>query len=67
LPLVRVNAIPADANPSGDIFGGRLLAQTKDPDQALATVKTWLSTAAAPNMGEHLLGRYSLGHTGNMR
>ena len=27
LPLVRVIAMPADANPNGDIFGGWLLAQ----------------------------------------
>jgi acyl-CoA thioesterase YciA len=26
-PLVRVMAMPADANPNGDIFGGWLLAQ----------------------------------------
>jgi acyl-CoA thioesterase YciA len=25
-PLVRVMAMPADANPNGDIFGGWLLA-----------------------------------------
>ena len=27
LPLVRVIAMPADANPNGDIFGGWLLSQ----------------------------------------
>jgi acyl-CoA thioesterase YciA len=27
LPLIRVIAMPADANPNGDIFGGWLLAQ----------------------------------------
>jgi acyl-CoA thioesterase YciA len=26
-PLIRVTAMPADANPNGDIFGGWLLAQ----------------------------------------
>ena len=26
-PLIRVMAMPADANPNGDIFGGWLLAQ----------------------------------------
>ena len=27
MPLVRVMAMPADANPNGDIFGGWLLSQ----------------------------------------
>ena len=27
MPLVRLMAVPADANPNGDIFGGWLLSQ----------------------------------------
>ncbi len=27
MPLIRVIAMPADANPNGDIFGGWLLSQ----------------------------------------
>jgi acyl-CoA thioesterase YciA len=37
LPLVRVIAMPADANPNGDIFGGWLLAQMDLAGGSLAT------------------------------
>ena len=37
LPLVRVIAMPADANPNGDIFGGSLLAQMDLAGGSLAT------------------------------
>lgn len=37
LPLVRVMAMPADANPNGDIFGGRLLSQMDLAGGSLAT------------------------------
>jgi acyl-CoA thioesterase YciA len=37
LPLVRVFAMPADANPNGDIFGGWLLAQMDLAGGSLAT------------------------------
>ena len=36
MPLVRVMAMPADANPNGDIFGGWLLAQMDLAGGALA-------------------------------
>jgi acyl-CoA thioesterase YciA len=36
-PLVRVIAMPADANPNGDIFGGWLLAQMDLAGGSLAT------------------------------
>src|SRR5215469_9496965 len=36
MPLVRVIAMPADANPNGDIFGGWLLAQMDLAGGALA-------------------------------
>ena len=29
-PLIRTIAMPADANPNGDIFGGWLMAQIND-------------------------------------
>ena len=37
LPLVRVMAMPADANPNGDIFGGWLLSQMDLAGGSLAT------------------------------
>jgi len=37
VPLVRVIAMPADANPNGDIFGGWLLAQMDLAGGSLAT------------------------------
>jgi acyl-CoA thioesterase YciA len=37
LPLVRVMAMPADANPNGDIFGGWLLSQMDLAKGSLAT------------------------------
>ena len=37
LPLVRVVAMPADANPNGDIFGGWLLSQMDLAGGSLAT------------------------------
>jgi acyl-CoA thioesterase YciA len=37
LPLVRMIAMPADANPNGDIFGGWLLAQMDLAGGSLAT------------------------------
>ena len=37
LPLVRVIAMPADANPNGDIFGGWLLSQMDLAGGSLAT------------------------------
>jgi len=37
LPMVRVIAMPADANPNGDIFGGWLLAQMDLAGGSLAT------------------------------
>jgi len=37
LPLVRVFAMPGDANPNGDIFGGWLLAQMDLAGGSLAT------------------------------
>jgi acyl-CoA thioesterase YciA len=37
LPLVRVIAMPADANPNGDIFGGWLLSQMDLARGSLAT------------------------------
>ena len=36
MPLVRVMAMPADANPNGDIFGGWLLSQMDLAGGALA-------------------------------
>jgi acyl-CoA thioesterase YciA len=36
LPLIRVMAMPADANPNGDIFGGWLLALMDLPGGSLA-------------------------------
>jgi acyl-CoA thioesterase YciA len=37
MPLVRVMAMPADANPNGDIFGGWLLSQMDLAGGSLAT------------------------------
>jgi acyl-CoA thioesterase YciA len=37
LPLVRVMAMPADANPNGDIFGGWLMSQMDIAGGSLAT------------------------------
>jgi acyl-CoA thioesterase YciA len=37
VPLVRVMAMPADANPNGDIFGGWLLSQMDLAGGSLAT------------------------------
>src|SRR6516165_8648977 len=37
LPLVRVMAMPADANPNGDIFGGWLMSQMDLAGGSLAT------------------------------
>jgi acyl-CoA thioesterase YciA len=37
LPLIRVIAMPADANPNGDIFGGWLLSQMDLAGGSLAT------------------------------
>ena len=37
LPLVRVIAMPVDANPNGDIFGGWLLSQMDLAGGSLAT------------------------------
>ena len=37
VPLVRVIAMPADANPNGDIFGGWLLSQMDLAGGSLAT------------------------------
>src|SRR5258705_14006947 len=36
LPLIRVMAMPADANPNGDIFGGWLLSQMELAGGSLA-------------------------------
>src|SRR5882757_6152629 len=51
LPLVRVIAMPADANPNGDIFGGWLLSQMDLAGGSLAAqrarggARPWRSTA----------------------
>jgi acyl-CoA thioesterase YciA len=37
-PLIRAIAMPADANPSGDIFGGWLMSQWISPPQMLPAV-----------------------------
>ena len=39
LPLVRIIAMPADANPNGDIFGGWLLSQMDLAGGSLAALR----------------------------
>ena len=55
LPLVRVFAMPADANPSGDIFGGWLLSQMDLAGGSLATQRARgrCATVAADGMVFH--------------
>ena len=51
MPLIRVMAMPADANPNGDIFGGWLLTRWTSPaagwplDVPGAAAQRWRSTA----------------------
>src|SRR5262249_56375479 len=53
LPLVRVIAMPADANPNGDIFGGWLLSQMDLAGGALAAQRAHgrCATVAVDGMG----------------
>ena len=44
MPLVRVIAMPADANPHGDIFGGWLLSQMDLAGGSLAAQRDRKST-----------------------
>ena len=55
LPLVRVIAMPADANPNGDIFGGWLLSQMDLAGRSLATRRAGgrCATAAFDGMVFH--------------
>ncbi len=39
MPLVRVIAMPGDANPNGDIFGGWLLSQMDLAGGSLAALR----------------------------
>src|SRR5271165_3334075 len=55
LPLVRVFAMPADANPNGDIFGGWLLSQMDLAGGSLATQRAGVrcATVAVDGMVFH--------------
>jgi acyl-CoA hydrolase len=55
LPLVRVIAMPADANPNGDIFGGWLLSQMDLAGGSLAAQRArgGCATAAVDAMVFH--------------
>lgn len=56
LPSLRTIAMPADANPSGDIFGGWIMAQMDlaGAIHASYTVKGRLVTVAVETMNFHL-------------
>src|SRR5579885_2426155 len=55
-PLIRVTAMPADANPNGDIFGGWLLAQMDlaGGNAAAQRAKGRVATVAVTAMTFHL-------------
>ena len=55
MPLIRVMAMPADANPNGDIFGGWLLSQMDLAGGSLATqrAKGRCATVAVDGMVFH--------------
>src|SRR2546423_12360573 len=55
IPLIRVMAMPADANPNGDIFGGGLLSQMDLAGGGLAArrARGRCATVAGGGMGFH--------------
>src|SRR5437868_15227375 len=55
MPLIRVMAMPADANPNGDIFGGWLLSQMELAGGSLAAQRALgrCATVAVDGMVVH--------------